>query len=75
MVTTTSDSRPNARISDLIDLIRAEYLEVPGLQLTLSQAQRLWGLDGLTSSIVFDALVEAQFLKRTRSGAYALVSA
>jgi hypothetical protein len=75
MVTTTSVSRPNVRISDLIDLIRAEYLEVPGLHLTLSQAQRLWGLDDLTSSIVFDALVEAQFLKRTRSGAYALVNA
>ena len=60
----------NAQIVDWLGLIRAEYLEVPGLHLTLSQASRLWGLDQTTSAALFDALVDAKFLKRTRSGAY-----
>lgn len=30
---------------DLIVRISAEYLEMPGLRLTLRQALRLWGLD------------------------------
>jgi len=60
----------NVQIVDWLGLIRAEYLEVPGLHLTLSQASRLWGLDQTTSVALFDALVDAKFLKRTRSGAY-----
>ena len=50
--------------------IRAEYLEMPGLRLTLAQARRLWGLDETTSDVLLDALVDAQFLRKTRSGTY-----
>ena len=32
-------------LSELLGRIRGEYLEMPGLKLTLAQAQRLWGLD------------------------------
>ena len=35
----------NATDVDWAQLVRAEYLEVPGLTLTRDQAQRLWGLD------------------------------
>ena len=45
-------------------------LEMPGLHLTLAQAQRLWRLDASTSTAVFNALVEARFLRQTDRGAY-----
>ena len=50
--------------------IRAEYLEMPGLRLTLAQARRLWGLDEITSDALLSALVDAQFLRKTRNGTY-----
>jgi hypothetical protein len=57
-------------ITDWLQLIRAEYLEIPGLSLTKSQVQRLWGLDPVTSETVLAALVDAKFLRRTRQDAY-----
>lgn len=57
-------------ITDWLALIRAEYLEVPGLHLTLPQARRMWGLDEATSWALLAALVDARFLKRTHTGAY-----
>ena len=60
----------NATVVDWLRLIRAEYLEVPGLYLTKSQIQRLWGLDRETCDVLLDALVESQFLKRTRNNRY-----
>ena len=57
-------------ITDWLQLIRAEYLEIPGLCLTKSQVQRLWGLDPVTSETLLAALVDARFLKRTRQNAY-----
>ena len=50
--------------------IRTEYLEMPGLGLTLPQARRLWGLDELTNDALFETLVDAQFLRKTASGTY-----
>ena len=41
---------------------------MPGLQLTLPQAQKLWGLDARDCRHVIDALVEASFLRWTPSG-------
>jgi hypothetical protein len=52
----------------LLERIRAEYMEMPGLTLTAAQAQRLWGLDGTTCRAALDALVEAGFLSRTDAG-------
>jgi hypothetical protein len=45
--------------------IRNEYIEMPGLKLTVRQAQRLWGLDAETCSQAIELLVEAKFLCRT----------
>jgi hypothetical protein len=56
--------------ADWIRLIRAEYLEIPGLCLTKSQVERLWALDAATSEALLDALIDAQFLRRTATGAY-----
>jgi len=60
----------DAHITDWLQLIRAEYLEMPGLRLTESQVQRLWGLDPATSQALLAALLDVKFLKRTRHGAY-----
>lgn len=49
--------------------VRAEFLEMPGLKLTVSQAQRLWGIDRMTCEALIDELVVCQFLTWTRDGA------
>ena len=51
--------------------IRAEYLEMPGLRLTLQQAQRLFGVEPPVCQMVLDALVHEKFLCVTPNGAYA----
>ena len=51
-------------------MVKAEYLEMPGLCLTLSQAQRLWNLDRATCVGVLGHLVESGFLWRTEAGIY-----
>jgi hypothetical protein len=57
-------------VTDWLHLIRAEYLEIPGLHLTRMQVQRLWGLDNVTCDALLEALVDVRFLRRTRTGAY-----
>jgi hypothetical protein len=57
-------------VVDWIHLIRAEYLEIPGLHLTRNQVRRLWGLDDLTCDALLEALVDVRFLRQTRTGAY-----
>jgi hypothetical protein len=44
--------------------VRAEFLEMPGLRLTLSQAQRLWALDRDVCIRVVDVLVSRSVLRR-----------
>jgi hypothetical protein len=51
-------------------LITAEYLEQPGLRLTIPQASRLWGLPRSTCSRLLEKLIDRGFLKRTSEGAY-----
>jgi hypothetical protein len=60
----------DTHLTDWLQLIRAEYLEVPGLCVTKEQAQRLWGLDALTLEALLEALVDAKFLRCTRQKAY-----
>lgn len=50
--------------------IQSEFLEMPGLRLTVSQAARLWSLDRATSEALLNSLVATGFLMRTRDGAY-----
>jgi hypothetical protein len=51
--------------------IRGEYHEMPGLRLTIAQAQRLWGLHRAECDAVVGALVDAKFLIRNRDGTFA----
>jgi hypothetical protein len=54
--------------------IRAEYLEMPGLRLTLAQAQRLCGVEASLCRAVLEELVDARFLCLKPDGAYARTS-
>jgi hypothetical protein len=56
----------------LVNLIRAEYREMPGLSLTKRQMQRLWNLDFATCTAAIEALVSAHVLKRTPRDSYVL---
>lgn len=73
-----TDRRPDASdvpgvtsLADWLRLIRAEYLEIPGMHLTSKQAQRLWNLDPVLCEGLLNALIDVQFLRRTNAGAYA----
>ena len=57
-------------MTDWIQLIRAEYHEIPGLHLTRAQVKRLWNLESTMCDAVLEALEGARFLRRTRAGAY-----
>lgn len=57
-------------IQDWLQLMRAEYNEIPGLHLTKKQVQRLWGLDDVMCDTLLDALMDVSFLTRTGDGAY-----
>jgi hypothetical protein len=49
----------------VVDRVRAEFVEMPGLELTLAQAVRLWTLGVDDCRHVIDALVDVGFLKWT----------
>lgn len=54
--------------------IRNEFIEMPGLRLTIAQAARLWSLDVDACTAMLDQLVDERVLRRTRDGRYASVS-
>ena len=55
---------------DVLRRVQGEFLEMPGLRLTEPQARRLWGLDSASCAALLSALVDADFLYRTRDGAF-----
>ncbi len=58
-------------VRELLQRIRGEYLEMPGLRLTAEQARRLWAVDDLVMCrSLLDTLVETKFLGRSLDGAY-----
>jgi hypothetical protein len=57
-------------IRHLARRVQSEYAEMPGLSVTMSQAQRLLNIDGVTCAWVFQALVNRGFLRRTAQGRY-----
>ena len=50
--------------------IFAEFMEMPGLRLTMAQAQRLWGLDPIVCSGLLSDLVDAGFLVKFPDSTY-----
>ncbi len=55
---------------EVLRRVQGEFLEMPGLRLTEPQARRLWGLDRDACSALLTVLVDANFLFRTRDGAF-----
>ena len=72
---TTADVRSDTRtrsgaIRTLLERVQAEYAEMPGLSITLPQAQRLWAVDQATCEEIFSRLVSGGVLKRTTRGRF-----
>lgn len=68
-MTTVSASVSEVPVA-LIHRIRGEFLEMPGLRLTLRQAMRLWNLDAATCEVALGLLVRHKFLRQTAHGAF-----
>jgi len=51
--------------ANVVDRVRADFMEMPGLELTLPQAVRLWTIGIDDCRFVLDTLVDAGFLKWT----------
>ena len=49
----------------MVDRARADFMEMPGLELTLPQAVRLWHLGADDCRAVLDALIDLGFLRWT----------
>ena len=62
--------RHHSTEDDVLRRVQGEFLEMPGLRLTVPQARRLWGLDAVSCDALLGALVDARFLFKTRDGAF-----
>jgi hypothetical protein len=54
----------------LVELARTEYMEMPGLSLSVGQAAKLWNLPLSASEGVLGELLRDGFLARTTRGQY-----
>lgn len=72
---TTQTERGIVRTLDtVIERLRAEFMEMPGLRLTSKQVQRLCGVEPRVCDVVLSALVDENFLCAKSDGAYARLS-
>lgn len=58
-------------VQDVIQRVRAEYLDLPGMRLKAEQVQRLCGVERSVCQMVLDTLVDARFLCVKADGQYA----
>jgi hypothetical protein len=63
-------SADSTSFDEALHRLRSEYLEMPGLQLTVSQVARLCGIDREVGFEVLNALVAAKFLTMKQDGTY-----
>jgi hypothetical protein len=57
-------------VPEVLNRLRAEYLEMPGLRLTPDQVRRLCGIERIMCQQVLDVLVDTKFLWVTQDGHY-----
>jgi len=68
---TPEDTQARSEVMrELARRIQGEYIEMPGLSITLGQAQRLLAIDETTCTAVFRTLVTRGVLRRTSEGQY-----
>ena len=58
------------RIAALVTQIQSDYLDTPGLTLTLRDARKRFGANAIACHAVLDTLVAARVLTRTSDGGY-----
>jgi hypothetical protein len=54
----------------LLNRVKSEFIEMPGLRLRVEQAQRLWHLDRTVCEALLQSLVQAKFLRQYADNAY-----
>lgn len=59
-----------AEFDIILNRAKAEFLEMPGLQLTEAQAARLWSCGAEVSFAVLQSLTQSRFLMRGRNGRF-----
>jgi hypothetical protein len=69
-----SRARIGSLTDDVLNRIRGEFREMPGLSLTLRQAARLWNLDAVTCDVALRILVEERYLDHSRRGTFRLAA-
>jgi len=57
--------------ADALRRAQADFLEMPGLKVTVAQAARLWSFDSALCTAVLSTLVDRRFLVRTRNESFA----
>jgi len=63
--------RDRSPTKPILERVRAEFIEMPGLRLKLEQVQRLCGVDRAVCQHVLDSLVDGEFLCVKPDGVYA----
>jgi len=64
----------DAKHTDVLVRLRAEYLEMAGLRVNLDQVQRLCGIETALCQAALNDLVASHFLCRKSDGRYARVT-
>ena len=64
---------PHAGVGRLMNQVQAEYDEMPGLSVTLRQAQRLWAVDRVTCEEALRRLTASGVLRMTARGRFVRV--
>jgi hypothetical protein len=59
---------------DIVERVRSEYLEMPGMRLTPQQLQRLCGIGPSLCDAVLESMVAARFLTARPDGTYVRAS-
>lgn len=61
-----SDVRKDPALEAAVRRVQSDFIEMPGLRVTLSQAARLWAYDALFCREVLSELVQTRFLIQSR---------
>ena len=70
MIAVQADQPMEALSLNLVQRIREEFEEAPGLRVSVREAARFWGLDETTCGQVLDKLLAVGFLTRGGDGRY-----
>jgi len=66
----TPINRPGEVDDAMLQKIRNEFVDLPGLRLTAQQAKRVWELDESNCRRLLATLVEKKFLRQNEHGSY-----